>query len=149
MAEQGQIILFDADALIRLWGYGANYLSKLCRNTDIFVSPTVLDEVKGATNQAGRWKRFPREKIGSEGYPKLLNLDELDEKQYADYSAYFQVLRGADPGERETFSIAWALGWDVCSYDREAEALWREHKPPDVSSRHLYLMDILRKHKVL
>lgn len=150
MAGSKEKVLFDADALINLWGFGRKYLNRLCRKINIVISETVASEVKGAKERGtGHWRAFPKEKIGSDGFPDLFCLDDLDSEHYVEYLKYFQLLQGADAGERETFALAWVLGLDVCSYDQEAEGLWRKHKPPEVPSKHLYLMDILRQNKVL
>lgn len=77
--------------------------------------------------------------------PRLITLDALTDEEYAEYLRYVSLLQGLGAGERDTIAMAWAKGFDVCSNDKEAADLFREHRPDSVCSRYICLMDYLRE----
>jgi len=51
--------------------------------------------------------------------------------------------------ERETFALAWVLGYDVCSRDTAAREIFFTHRPEGCGSKHMDIMPLLRKLKII
>lgn len=146
MAKITRPILLDADAIICLLEWDC--FRRICnRLGDLacvgeFVAKR---EVKGHKDRVTRrWVPFRSSRITPSSVPRLVTPADLTPEQYKGYLKYFEALKVAGPGERETFALAWVLGYDVCSRDTEAREIFFQHRPKGCSSRHYDVMDLLR-----
>ena len=146
MAGVNRPILLDADAIINLLTWG--YYGKVCRklgDMGCVAEYVARHEVKGHRQDGtGRWVPFPSGKITPSSRPRLVTPHDLDEEQYDQYLQFFAALVQADRGERETFALAWVLGYDVCSRDTNAREIFMKLRPAGCTSEHYDVMDLLR-----
>ncbi len=147
MAKAHRPILFDADAFICLLEWNVFGKVRKSLGASACVAEYVIrKEIKGHRDRTTkRWIPFNCARINRESVPRLVTKDDLSGKQYEEYLQHFQSLVVADPGERETFALAWVLGYDVCSRDTDARSVFYEYRPEGCSSKHMDVMDLLRR----
>jgi len=73
----------------------------------------------------------------------------LSGARHGQYLQHFAALEAADPGERETFALAWVLGYDVCSRDVSAAEIFHRLRPEGCPSRHRDVMPLLERLGIL
>jgi len=151
MAKVIRPILFDADAMINLlsWGYYAKVKEKLGVNFCVSEYVAKKEVLFYTEPKRGRKKEYPGYKLTKETVPRLVMSADLSPVEEKTFFEYFVRLNTADAGERETFALAWVLGYDVCSNDTDAEDIWRRLKPSDCPSRHYFLQNFLREQKII
>ena len=145
MTKISRPILLDADAIIRLLEWDC--YGKLCRalGRSACVAEAVREQVKYYTDQAtGRRIRFNSSSITTAGVPRLVTVGELTDEQYENYLRHPKNLVEAHIGERETFALAWVLGFDVCSWDVDAKGIFQGRRPNGCCSEYLGVLDLLR-----
>lgn len=151
MAKIERPIFFDADAVIQLLTW--NCWGRVCRTLGdkACLSRYVADEeVRGYRDRTTRrWRRFNSSALSANSVPRALEAGDLAEEQYERYLRYFSELAVADPGERETFAMAWALGYDVCSRDVAARDVFFSYRPEGCCSRHIDVMPLLRRLRII
>ncbi|MBT3200542.1 MAG: hypothetical protein HN350_11555 [Phycisphaerales bacterium] len=151
MAKFQRAILFDADVIIKLHEWGC--WGKLCKqlNSLACVSHFVATEEARYYRDRITHKSRPIRlgNLNADSIPRLVSLDDLSNEEYAQYLQYFSTLEVADAGERETFALAWALEYDVCSRDTAARDIFFTHRPQGCRSKHMDIMPLLRTLKII
>jgi len=144
-------ILLDAVTVIHLLEWGRYWaVCQALGNLACLSEFVASNEVKYHVDRAsGRRIRFDPAKVTPTSVPRLVTVDQLSAEQYERYLEHFNILKGADKGEREMFALAWVLGYDVCSWDGGALDLFREHRPKGCTSRYIPTLDLLRSLKLL
>jgi hypothetical protein len=151
MGEPERAILFDADVIIKLheWEYWGKLLKRVGARACVaeFVA---RQEARFYRDRATRRPRAIRlSHLNADSIPRMVTVHDLSSEQYAQYLQYFSTLEVADAGERETFALAWVLGYDVCSRDTAARDIFFAHKPKSCQSKHMDIMPLLRKLKIV
>jgi len=151
MAASERAILFDADVIIKLHEW--EYWGKVCKRLGVracVAEYVARHEARFYRDRTTRRRRQIRlGKLSADSVPRLVTVDDLSGEEYAQYLRYFSALEVADPGERETFALAWVLGYDVCSRDTAARDIFFAHRPEGCPSKHMDVMPMLRRLKIV
>jgi len=151
MAGCERAILFDADVIIKLheWAYWSKVCKRLGPRACVgeYVAKNEARFYRDRTTHKSRPIRL--DKLTADSVPRMVTVDDLSGEQYAQYLQHFSTLEVADAGERETFALAWVLGYDVCSRDIAAREIFFTHRPEGCPSKHMDIMPLLRKLKII
>lgn len=143
-------IFIDADALILMLKWGCwGRARKILGSNACLAEYVAKVEVKGYEDRAGTWVPFKLRHLSADSVPRMFTVGDLTDSQYQDYLRYFAELACAGPGERETFAMAWTLGYDVCSRDVAAREVFFRYRPQGCVSTHMDVMELLRRLKII
>lgn len=144
-------VLMDADAVINLleWGFFERVCRALGQNACLAEYVAICEVKYYKERNSNRRRPFNSGRLSATTTPRLVSSGDLTVAQYKVYLESFAGLDVVDLGERETFSLAWALDWDVCSREVAAANLFHSRRPQGCSSKHMDVMVLLRALKIL